>query len=110
MKKYSLLSAMIILLVSSSFCFGADYQSMSTEELSSLRGTMYNKSTEEKEAFRKAWLDRINSLSPEEKAKYTSTTSGNGQGNRSGNGLGNGSGQGKGGSNGQGGNGQGNNK
>ena len=48
----------------------ADYESMSTQELSQLRGTMYNKSDEERDAFRSVWQQRINQMSEEEKANY----------------------------------------
>lgn len=74
----------------------ADYESMSTQELSQLRGTMYNKSDEERDAFRSVWQQRINRMSEEEKAKYLGSGSGRGQGNRSGTGLGDGTGKGRG--------------
>lgn len=74
----------------------ADYESMSTQELSQLRGTMYNKSDEERDAFRSVWQQRINRMSEEEKAKYLGSESGRGQGNRSGTGLGDGTGKGRG--------------
>ena len=74
----------------------ADYESMSTQELSQLRGTMYNKSDEERDAFRSVWQQRINRMSEEEKAKYLGSGSGRGQGNRSGTGLGDGAGRGRG--------------
>lgn len=74
----------------------ADYESMSTQELSQLRGTMYNKSDEERDAFRSVWQQRINRMSEEEKAKYLGSGSGRGQGNRSGTGLGDGTGRGRG--------------
>ena len=74
----------------------ADYESMSTQELSQLRGTMYNKSDEERDAFRSVWQQRINRMSEEEKAKYLGSGSGRGQGNRSGMGLGDGTGKGRG--------------
>ena len=74
----------------------ADYESMSTQELSQLRGTMYNKSDEERDAFRSVWQQRINQMSEEEKANYSGSGSGRGQGNRSGTGLGDGTGRGRG--------------
>jgi len=74
----------------------ADYESMSTQELSQLRGTMYNKSDEERDAFRSVWQQRINRMSEEEKANYLGSGSGRGQGNRSGTGLGDGTGKGRG--------------
>ena len=74
----------------------ADYESMSTQELSQLRGTMSNKSQEERDAFRTVWQQRINQMSEEEKANYSGSGSGRGQGNRSGTGLGDGTGRGRG--------------
>ncbi len=74
----------------------ADYESMSTQELSQLRGTMSNKSQEERDAFRNVWQQRINQMSEEEKANYLGSGSGRGQGNRSGTGLGDGNGRGRG--------------
>ena len=75
-----------------------DYQSMSTEELSNLRGTMYRVSQEEKDAFRAEWTKRLQAMSAEEKQKYLGPGQGRGKGNRLGVGLGDGSGRGKGGS------------
>lgn len=74
----------------------ADYESMSTQELSQLRGTMYNKSQDDRDAFRTEWQLRINQMSEEEKANYSGSGSGRGQGNRSGTGLGDGNGRGRG--------------
>ena len=82
---------------------GADYSSMSTEELSKLRGTMYNATQEDRDAFRTEWTERINQMTPEDKERYLGSAGGVGQGNRAGSGLGDGTGRGKGG----GGNGQG---
>ena len=74
----------------------ADYQSMSTQELSQLRGTMYDKSQEERDAFRAEWQLRINQMTEEEKESYLGSGGGRGQGNRSGTGLGDGTGRGRG--------------
>lgn len=76
---------------------GADYGSMSTGELSELRGTMSNASQEQRDAFRAEWKKRIDQMSPEEKQQYFGAGGGRGQGNRSGDGLGDGTGSGKGG-------------
>ena len=71
---------------------------MTTEELSKLRGKMYNAALEERDAFRAAeWMKRINQMTPEEKEQYLRSGSGRGQGNRGATGLGNGKGRGKGG-------------
>ena len=76
---------------------GADFQSMTTEELSKLRGTMYNAPQEQRDAFRAEWAKRINQMTPEEKQQYLGSGSGRGQGNRSATGLGDGQGRGRGG-------------
>ena len=55
--------------------FAVDYNGMSIDELSSLRGTV---PTEDRDAFRSAFQDKTQYLSPEEKAAYSR---GNGQGN-----------------------------
>jgi hypothetical protein len=77
--------------------FGADYQSMTTSELSELRGTMANTSEEKRDAFRAEWKKRIDQMTEEEKQQYFGADGGRGQGSRSGDGLGDGSGRGKGG-------------
>lgn len=79
---------------------GAEYQGMTTPELSKLRGTMYSASQEERDAFRAAWQERVNQMTPEEKQQYIGSGGGMGPGNRSGAGLGDGTGRGRGGSSG----------
>jgi len=54
--------------------FAADYNTMSLDELSSLRGTV---PTQEREAFRSAFQEKMKYLTPEEQSKYMR---GNGQG------------------------------
>lgn len=76
---------------------GADYQSMTTRELSELRGTMADASQEQRDAFRAEWKKRIEQMTEEEKQQYFGAGGGRGQGNRSGDGLGDGTGRGKGG-------------
>lgn len=88
------IAAFILLL--SSLAAAADYQSLSTEELSQLRGTMFDKPQADRDAFREEWQKRIELMTDEEKNKYLSSGSGRGAGNRSGTGLGDGSGRGRG--------------
>lgn len=76
---------------------GADYTSMSTEDLSALRGTMFNASQEDRDAFREEWTKRINQMTPEQKQQYLGSGGGRGQGNRGSGGLGDGQGRGRGG-------------
>lgn len=89
--------SMIFLFSVPHISIAADYQSMTTVELSALRGTMYNATQEEKQAFRTEWLKRVEKMSPMEKEKFLGSGSGRGKGNRSGTGIGDGSGSGKGG-------------
>jgi len=51
--------------------FGADYSAYSTEELSKMRGTLYNASTEEREAFRTEWQKRLQEMTPDQRRSYT---------------------------------------
>lgn len=104
---YVFLSLFVLFL--SGICVAADYQSMTTEELSNLRGTMYNTHQEERDAFRAEWMNRINQMTDEEKAQFLGPAGGKGQGKRNAGGLGDGKGRGKGGGN-QGGGTQGNTK
>ncbi len=54
--------------------FAVDYNSMSLDELSNLRGTV---PAQERESFRSAFQEKLKYLTPEEQAKYRR---GNGQG------------------------------
>ncbi len=74
-----------------------DFQAMTTQQLSELRGTMYNAPQDERDAFREEWQKRINQMTTEEKEQFLGAGGGMGSGNRSGDGLGDGSGRGKGG-------------
>lgn len=65
----------------------ADYSSYSMQELSQMRGTMMDKSQEEKEAFRNAWRQKMQNATPEERAEYSSSR-GKGQGYGQGQGMG----------------------
>ena len=87
----------LFLLMLPGIALSKDFQSMTTEQLSELRGTMFNAPQEERDAFRAEWRNRINQMSPEEKEQFLGAGGGRGQGNRSGDGLGDGSGRGKGG-------------
>lgn len=55
-----------ILLLSTSI-FATDYSSMSIDELANLRG---NIATEDRDAFRSAWQDKTQYLTPEEQMAY----------------------------------------
>jgi len=47
-----------------------DYASMTTEELSQLRGTLRNATQEERDAFRAVWQDRVRNMTTEEMQQY----------------------------------------
>lgn len=85
------------LLAMAASAVAVDYSAMTTEELSGLRGTMYNATQEERDAFRTEWLTRVEKMSQDERQTYLGSGSGLGQGKRGGSGLGDGSGRGKGG-------------
>lgn len=72
----------------------ADYSSMTTEELSQLRGTLQTASQEERDAFRSEWLERVQSMTAAERQAYGSA--GNGYGKGAGNAAGAGSANGTG--------------
>jgi hypothetical protein len=93
----SIVAAALFLLFLSGTGVGAEYRQMTTQELSDLRGTMYNASQQERDAFRAAWTERIKQMTPEEKQRYLVPGGGTGKGNRSGNGIGDGTGRGRGG-------------
>lgn len=105
---FLVISAISILFLMPGLSAGADYQSMTTQELSELRGTMYDSTQEERDAFRAEWSRRINLMSPEEKDKFLGPGNGRGKGSRSETGLGDGRGRGKGSGSGNQGSGQGN--
>jgi len=48
----------------------ADYASMTTEELSSLRGTMQNATQEEHSAWQQEWQRRVQQMTPDERREY----------------------------------------
>ena len=49
---------------------GTDYSSMTTEELSQMRGTLRNATQEERDAFRAVWQERVRNMSTEEMQRY----------------------------------------
>ncbi|RUM89856.1 MAG: hypothetical protein DSZ23_02750 [Thermodesulfatator sp.] len=85
--------------------FGADYSGYSLQELSQMRGTMMDKSPEEKAAFKDAWRTRMQNATGEERAQYArckgkghhygyGQSGGQGSGNCDGSGKGHGHGKG----------------
>ncbi len=97
----SLLAVLAVFTMSSS-AFSADYTTMSTEELSNVRGTLYNATEAERNTFRNEWQKRINQMTPEERTQYMGSGKGAWKSKGYGSGKGQGSGSGKGGGQGQG--------
>ena len=96
-KLKAIVAAALLLLILPALGLCTDYNSMTTEELSALRGTMFNAPQEERDAFRDEWRKRIDQMTAEEKEKFLGPGGGRGKGSRSGDGLGDGSGRGRGG-------------
>jgi len=92
----SVIISLLFLMILPSTGFSKDFQSMTTQQLSELRGTMFNAPQDERDAFRAEWQRRINQMTAEEKEQFLGA-GGMGRGNRTGDGLGDGSGRGKGG-------------
>ncbi len=82
--------AALLIGLSSSPLLAADYSTMSTSELASIRGTLYNATVEDRNEFRNEWQSRLVSMSLEERQEYMrgpgkkSFRRGNGQMNRNG--------------------------
>lgn len=88
----------------------ADYQSMTNEQLSAIRGTLGSAPPEERDAFRSEWTTRLEKMTPAEREQYIGTGPGRGNGLKDGTGspgIGRGNGPGDGSGGGSGGNGNG---
>lgn len=68
--KTGLLGAILGVSVLASSAFAGDYSTMSTEELSKIRGAMQNAAAEERNAFQQEWQKRIQNMTQEEKQEY----------------------------------------
>jgi hypothetical protein len=68
------------LLFTASALFAADYSTMSTEELASMRGKMQSATVQERSAFQNEWQKRIQTMTPEDRQKYLGKPQGAGQG------------------------------
>jgi hypothetical protein len=101
-KKISKISlALIGTLLLAAPVLGADFSTMTNEELSALRGTMRNAPPEEHAAFQQEWQERLQQMTPAERQQYAGKPAdapqdGTGMqlGNPSGSGKGSGSGMG----------------
>lgn len=93
-KWISVFSGITLMLLMSGFAYAADYRSMTTEELRALRGTMYNATEAERNAFRNEWRNRVQQMTAEERKAYNASSPGKGTGVCDGCGLGVGDGRG----------------
>ena len=91
----TILMAAVLFLSAAASASAENYQSMSTDELSRLRGTMLDKPQAERDLFRAEWQKRIAQMTVDERQRYFAAGSGRGVGNRGGDELGDGSGRGR---------------
>ncbi|ADW17205.1 hypothetical protein Despr_1033 [Desulfobulbus propionicus DSM 2032] len=82
------------LMLAATAAWAVDYSKMSTDELSAARGTLYNATPEEWNAFHTEWWKRLSQMSPEERQKYLGPGMGRGMGRGMGKGMGMGRGMG----------------
>lgn len=68
--------------------YSTDYKSMTNEELSAVRGNLYNATQDERDAFHKEWTSRFDNMSAAEKEKYANSAPGRGLGLKDGSGTG----------------------
>ncbi len=71
MKKVVIVILALSGLVFLSSAFARDFSKYTTEELASMRGTLGDASSEEREAFRAEWQRRLENMTPEERQQYT---------------------------------------
>lgn len=82
------LLALCCLAMTAGAAWAVDYSALSNDELSAKRGTMYNASPEEWNAFHTEWWKRLSQMSPEERQKYMGPGMGRGMGRGKGMGRG----------------------
>lgn len=80
----------------SSYAWAVDYTSMSTAELSKIRGTMQTASQADRDAFHAEWTSRVDQMTTSEKQEYMGAGQGMGNGTGQHAGPGDGSGPGNG--------------
>jgi hypothetical protein len=90
MKMFGL--ALLALCFASFNAWAVDYSTMSTEELSKLRGTMQTASQAERDAFHAEWSSRVDQMTTSEKQEYMGAGRGMGDGSGQQAGPGDGSG------------------
>lgn len=82
--------AVCCLVMAAGAAWAVDYTKMSNEELSRTRGTLYNASQEEWNAFHTEWWKRLSQMTPEERQQYMGPGMGRGMGRGMGKGMGRG--------------------
>ncbi len=106
MRKIKMASLILLAFFSiSSSAWATDYSTMSTAELSKLRGTMQSASQADRDALHREWMSRVEKMTPAERQQYMGQGKGKGMGmgGGMGGGMGNGMGSGMGSSSGSGG-------
>ncbi len=59
-----------LFLLTGTTVFATDFSKYSTEELAKMRGTMWQATEQEREAFRAEWQKRVQNMSPEQRRQY----------------------------------------
>jgi hypothetical protein len=80
MKKILVSTLAAAVLLTAGSIMAADFSNLTTEELNKKRGTMWNATAEEREAFRYEWQERIQNMTQEERQKYMGRPENAGQG------------------------------
>jgi hypothetical protein len=68
------------LMMTAMAAWAMDYSSMSTDDLSRMRGTMYNATPEDWSAFHAEWHKRLGQMTTEQRQQYMGTGMGRGMG------------------------------
>ncbi len=93
--KRTMLAICCLVLVAGA-AWAVDYSSMSTEDLSRMRGTLCNASQDDWNAFRAEWQKRLGQMTPQQRQQYIGPGRGKGRGMGWGMGRGRGRGMGPG--------------
>jgi len=84
--------AICCLLMVAGAAWAVDYSKLSTDELSRMRGTLYNASQEDWNAFHAEWQKRLGKMTVEQRQQYMGPGRGMGRGMAMGRGMGRGPG------------------
>jgi len=78
MRMKKTLLALCCLAMTSGSAWAVDYSTMSNDQLSAQRGSLYNATPEEWHAFHTEWWKRLSQMSPEERQQYIGPGKGRG--------------------------------